>query len=375
MRGRRSLIPVARLIFVTQLIDPEDPNLGFVVPQLNALADRVDGLTIVANEVRSVPSDLRAEVISLGKERGLGQIARGARYEAVIAREIRQHRPVALLAHMCPVYLNLAAPLARVSRTRTLLWFVHSSNTQSLALAERLADVVITAFPGSYPRSSPKVRPIGHAIDTSAFPWSPVTRAADAPLRLLAVGRTSGYKGYEVMIRAVAAVRAAGLDVELRIVGPSVNPSEVQYRAHLQEVISRERGGFRLEDGVPRGSMPALLREADVLINATEDFSADKVVFEAMAMGMPVLVSSPAFAPLVDRAALPLAFPRDDATLLAERVSGLASASNQQLDELGRALRLRIEQEHSLEHWTDEVAKLADGLVGRASVAGGRSAV
>ena len=170
----------ARLIFVTQLIDPEDPNLGFVVPQLSALADRVDGLTIVANEVRSAPPDLRAEVISLGKEQGRGQIARGARYEAVIAREIRQHRPVALLAHMCPVYLNLAAPLARVAHVDAALVRALLEHA-SLALAERLVDVVITAFPASYPRSSPKVRPIGHAIDTSAFPWSPVHGARPMP--------------------------------------------------------------------------------------------------------------------------------------------------------------------------------------------------
>lgn len=352
-----------RVLFVTQLIDPDDPVLGFVVPQLGALAARVDRLTVIANEVRSVPATFAADVISLGKERGRGRLARGARYEAALVRSIRRIRPTAVLAHMCPSYLSLAAPIARATRTPTLLWFIHSANTRSLYVAERLADAVITAFPNSYPRQGPKIHAIGHAIDTDAFRWAPVERAGARALRLVAVGRMSAYKGYEAMIRAVAVARSRGSNVELRIVGPSVKPSEHTHRAELQALIE-EHGdcGVRLQDGVPRDAVPALLRDADVLVNATEDRSADKVVFEAMASGRPVLVSSPAFGGLIAPSPIPLAFLRDDPASLTSCIEALARASDADLTAIGRRLRGRIEAEHSLEHWADRVVQLIGQL-------------
>jgi len=354
---------VPRVVFVTQLIDADDPVLGFVVPQIRALAERVDHLTVIANEVREPPSDLAAELVSLGKERGRGRLRRGADYESAIVRSLRGHAPTALVAHMCPSYLSLAAPIARLRRAPTLLWFVHSADTPSLRLAERMADAVITAFPNSYPRRGGKIHPIGHAIDTDAFPYSPVERSDARPLRLIAVGRTSAYKGYDVMVRAVAAARHRGANVELRIVGPSVTPSEHAHRAELQRLIDTERvGGVQLDDGVPRHAVPALIRESDVLVNATEDRSADKVVFEAMAIGRPALVSSPAFGDLIAPSPVPLGFPYGDVESLTSRIEALANASSAELTAIGDALSRQVRAEHSLAHWADRVAQLADAL-------------
>jgi glycosyltransferase involved in cell wall biosynthesis len=354
---------VVHVIFVTQLVDPDDPVLGFVIPQIRALAARVDRVTVVANEVRSIPSDLPAEVVSLGKERARGRLERGARYEAILARSIPRRRPAALLAHMCPSYLTLAAPACRLARTPTVLWYLHASDSRGLRTAERLADAVITAFPGSYPRRNEKVHAIGHAIDTAAFDWSPVERNGRKTLRLLAVGRTSPVKGYAAMIRAVADARARGANVELRIVGPSVTPAERAHRPELERLADRiGEGGVHLEPGVPRAAMPVLLHEADVLVNATDDGSADKVVFEAMASGRPAIVGSPAFADLTAASSLALDFRRDEPGSLAGRIEELASASDAELTNAGLALRRCVQAEHSVEHWADRVAQLVSDL-------------
>jgi glycosyltransferase involved in cell wall biosynthesis len=277
---------------------------------------------------------------------------------------LRGRAPAAVLAHMCPNYLTLAAPMARIRRSPTILWFVHSADTRTLRVAERLASAVITAFPNSYPRQGAKIHAIGHAIDTNAFRYTPVERSDARPLRLLSVGRMSALKGYDVMIRAAAAARGRGANVELRIVGPSLTPSERAYRGELQALIGAQGdSGIQLEQGVPRGAMPALLRNADVLVNATEDRSADKVVFEAMAVGRPVLVSSPAFAELVAPSPLPLGFRRDDPASLTSAIEALANASSADINEIGRVLSHRVAAEHSLEHWADRVTELIAGLV------------
>lgn len=347
---------------MTQLIDSDDPVLGFVVPQIRELAAHVE-LVVIANEVRCAPDDLGADVISLGKERSARTTVRGARYVSMIGREIMRRRPAAIVAHMCPIYLVLAAPLARLSGVPTMLWYVHPANTLRLRTAERLADAIITAFPGSYPRSGPKVRPIGHAIDTDAFAWSPIRSRQPGSIRLLALGRTSPVKGYDLMIRAVATAREAGVDAELRIVGPSVTPLELHHREQLQVLAERRvPGAVRFESGVSPADVPELLRQSDVVLNATESGSADKVVFEAMAAGRPVLVCSSSFDPLLGEAWTSLSFPRHDVLVLAHRICELASTATASLEGIGLALRQRVQEEHSLRHWATSVERLATEL-------------
>ena len=109
------------LVFVTQLIDPADPVLGFSISLIRALRARTASLVVIANEVRHVPPDLAGIVQSMGKEDGRGRVAKGARYQYLLAQACRKHRPVTLLAHMCPPYLTLGAPIVRGSDIPTTL--------------------------------------------------------------------------------------------------------------------------------------------------------------------------------------------------------------------------------------------------------------
>ena len=96
-----------------------------------------------------------------------------------------------------------------------------------------------------------------------------------------------------------------------------------------------------------------------MLVNATETGSADKVVFEAMAAGRPVLTSSTAFAALLRPIDARLVFPAGDAEALSERIVELAGKTESSLQELGAELRARATAEHSLEHWAEAVTTLA----------------
>lgn len=92
-----------------------------------------------------VPSDLDAEVVSLGKERMAGRGVRGLRYERTLIQLLRRLPADALLAPMCPIYINLGAPIAKPLGVRTILWNVHPACTASVRLAERLATVVVAS--------------------------------------------------------------------------------------------------------------------------------------------------------------------------------------------------------------------------------------
>jgi glycosyltransferase involved in cell wall biosynthesis len=99
--------------------------------------------------------------------------------------------------------------------------------------------------------------------------------------------------------------------------------------------------------------VPGLLMRKDVLVNNMREGSLDKVVFEAAATCMPVLASNAGFAALLPPE---LRFRRDDADDLAGKLRALADADR---NALGLALRERVEAGHSVEHWADEVRRVA----------------
>ena len=326
-----------KLVVITQRVDPDDPALGATVPMLRALATRVDELvvlTLVAREA-GLPASVRVKEISAPS-----QLLRGARFAAALAPELRT-RPVAVLAHMSPIYAVLAAPLVRPLRIPLLLWFTHWRSSQLLRAAERVSTRVLTVDRSSFPFASPKVAPIGHGIDVEALPCV----AQENPLRLLALGRTSPAKGLDTIVEAA---RLAGVELELR--GPSLTDEERAYRDAL---------GVPVELPVARSEIAGVYAAAGALVNNMRSGALDKVVFEAAASCLPVLASNPGFDSLVEGIEPSLRFPQDDAQTLAERIRALAEAGPEARARIGRELRARVERDHSVDRWAARVLEAA----------------
>ncbi|HLI57125.1 MAG TPA: glycosyltransferase family 4 protein [Actinomycetota bacterium] len=355
----------SRLVFVTQVIDPAHPVLGITLDLVRALGAQLD-VTVIANSVSGMPEGLPAEVISLGKESGAPRSVRTARYLRAVETVTRHGlagRAAALLAHMCPIYLTTAAPIAKPRGVRMLLWYAQAGADRWLRVAELAADAVLTSMPGAYPgRSGTKLVPIGQAIDTTRFAFTP--RQRSGALQLLAIGRTAAVKRYEVAIRAVAEVRGAGEDVRLTILGPSTTPGEVAERARLATLIEQLglEEAVQLGGPLPREQVPAAIAGCDALVNVTASGSADKSAFEAMAVGRPVLTANATLATLVDHLALPLHVPGPTARDLEGAIRALVHAAPGVANQVGWELHQRVLASHSLEHWAAQVAGQASGL-------------
>jgi glycosyltransferase involved in cell wall biosynthesis len=359
---RRAQRRPSGVIFVTQLLDPADPVLGFLVDLLRSVANRCDRLLVIANEVRAVPEDLDADVESLGKERGDGRLTRTLRYERLLMRLSRDRSFSGLFAHMSPIYACLASPVLRPRGMRVVLWFAHPADSWQLALAERLSSVVLTSLPGAYPRRTTKVIAVGQAVNTSRWHLVPPLKPGPV-LRVAALGRTSPVKGYPVVIRAVKRACDRGLRIRLRLVGPATTADEVRHREELTRLVEH----LGLEDtvemlgGVPPHAVPEIVAEADVVVNATQAGSGDKTVFEAMASGRLVLVSNSAFADLLSDLPVELAFPNGDVEALAGRLTEVAAMSVHEREAAGRQLRERVLRGHSLSSWTEAVVGAVTG--------------
>jgi len=337
--------------------------LGFVTGWIKQLSLVCDELIVIANEVPHDPGDLGAKIISLGKENGAGRLLRGLRYQTALARVLRSHRPHALLAHMCPIYLTLAYPLTKLHRVKNLLWFAHPADRFSLRVAERLADAVLTSFAGAFPRPTRKLRVIGQGIDIEAFRPAARTNGGETkpnPLNLIALGRTSPYKGYPTAIGAVAMLKVRNLRPMLRIIGPSTTPEEIAHRKELEALIASL--GLEQEVSLENGLSPTLvaqaLHRAGVLINTSDSGGGDKVILEAMAAETLVVFSNPVLAELVAGLPLALTFKPGDSADLAATLETLNSAEPPELQETARQLRQRVLENHSVQHWASQVLSI-----------------
>ena len=356
------------LVFVTQTVDGADPVLAVVPGLIAALAARLEHVTVIANSVARPLPDLPSNVTvaSLGKEVGASRLARGLRYQRLLVRIALRGRADVLFAHMCPEYVNLAVPVAKAFRFPTMLWFAHPARSPALTLADKAADAILTSLPGAYPLPSSNVRVIGQATDTRSLKVSP-WRGPHRPLRVVAIGRTSPAKGFDIVIRAVAACVDSGHPVNARIIGPSLTTEERRHREELVGLVSSLGldSRIRIEPAMPADEIRHAIGRADVLVNAMVAGSGDKVVFEAASLGRPVIASNPGFAELLRDAPLDLTFPEGDADALADRLRSIGSTQPSAIREMARTLRRRIEAEHSLDHWADAVVRLGEALAAR----------
>jgi glycosyltransferase involved in cell wall biosynthesis len=334
---------VRKIVFITQQVDPDHPALGATIPKIAALAALVDEVVVLADGAAEgvLPENCRVRSFRAGRKAG-----RGLRFEVALARELRGLRGGAVVAHMCPIYAVLAAPLVRPLRIPLVLWFTHWRASRLLRAAERVSTAVTSVDTRSFPLDSRKVRAIGHGIDLAEFPCAQ-RQAPNGELRLLALGRYSPAKGLEVVLRAVA---AAGEGVRLDVRGPMLSDEERKHRAELERLAAELplEGRATLGDAVARAEVPGLLAAHDALVNNMRAGAPDKVVYEAAAGCVPVLASNPVFDSLLEPAQQ---FPREDPGELAERIRGLATLGPAERAELGRRLHERVAEHHSVQSW------------------------
>jgi glycosyltransferase involved in cell wall biosynthesis len=339
---------VKKFVVVTQQVNPADATLGATVAKLRALAERVEELVVLTDSATEgvLPDNARIRTFSAKRRAG-----RGMRFETALARELASSpRPSAVLAHMCPIYAVLAAPLARPTGVKVLLWFTHWRKSRLLSTATRASSNVLSVDARTFPLKTRKLVAIGHGIDVSDLPC--VRRPEDRePFTVLALGRTSPAKGLVTILQAVEQVP----EVRLRIVGPSLTNDERMHRMALERLVLDLQLIDRVDISgpVPRHAVPSLYADVDVLVNDMREGAADKVVYEAAATCLPVIASNHAFDTLLPER---LRFEHGNPESLAEAIRFVLEADRQAL---GRTLHGTVVREHSVETWADRVVELA----------------
>lgn len=285
-----------------------------------------------------------ARTVSLGVRRFRGALP-------PLVRWLRAERPDLLLVAMWPVtgLALLARALARVP-TRVIVSehndlrhapAIGRAERQLLKLAGRRiygsADGVV-AVSGGVADSLTELARLPHAriavIHNPIRTPSEARIPADDPVlawwrggrRLIAIGHLKRQKGFDVLIDAVAAVRAGGTDVRLLILG----------EGREQAALTAQIASLGLTDAVRLAGFRAdpfpWLREAELFVLSSRWEGLGNVIIEAMAMGVPIVSTDAPSGPaeLLEHGRLGRLVPVEDAAALAAAIrEALAGPADQ----------------------------------------------
>ncbi|WP_425616578.1 glycosyltransferase family 4 protein [Anatilimnocola sp. NA78] len=207
---------------------------------------------------------------------------------------------------------------------------------------------------------------IENAIDTEQFCRRQSRESARASLGLdpsrkivLAVGRLSPEKGFDVLIRAFASLSQQQHPSDLVIAG------EGDDRTRLTALIEELGVGDRVKLLGFRSDTTSLYEAADIFVLSSYREGLPNVVLEAMAMETPVIATRVAGVPkLISAGETGLLFDAGDKNALAVHLASLLE-SGEFRERLSKAARATIEQQFSFHRRMEKVAQVYDDVLAR----------
>jgi len=177
-----------------------------------------------------------------------------------------------------------------------------------------------------------RLRVIPYGADTQRFCPPPQPRRRPSPFRVLFVGRLGEGKGISYLLQAYR--RFCKVDTELHLVGDIVPGAEVYLPF---------RDLYRHTAHVPQAQLPEVYRAADVFVFPTLLEGLGLVVLEAMACGLPVIVTPRGPDEVVRDGVDGYVVPAGDSNAIIEALERLYSDAELRL-QLGRNARLQAER-------------------------------
>ena len=294
----------------------------------------------------------------LSRRRALRRELERIGIEVLHAHFVRRYGWQAALSGFHPLVVSpWGSDLLRVRRVslRTRWWnrFALRSADLVTVSSEGMRRVAMQA--GARPRD---VELVHHGVDTTRF--TPAEAPHDGPPRILSIRAIKPLYRQETVIDAVALLAGDGLRPELVMTRHGADAS------YLERIRTRARdrgieGQLRLLDPMSHADLPGLYRSADVLVTVPETDSYPVTLLEAMACGLPAVVSDlPAVAPVygsIDPLAAELTVPVGDAEATTAALRRVLRLDDEVRSRFGAQLRAYVV---STADYETHMARMAD---------------
>jgi len=334
---------------ITRKVDKDDPQVGFVYNWVNKLSRKVGQLKIICLEIGNIEGlSENIEVFSLGKEKGKNRIKEFFNFQRGALKFIR--KVDGIFCHQNPEYTILIAPYAKLFRKKIICFYGHKAINWRVKLMHFFADKVVTSSEKGFRIDSPKRKIIGQGIDIDFFRPNQDKKQSEK-LRIVAVGRISPIKNYETLIRAAITLKKQNIPLIIQIAGFVILSEQEAYFTKLKELVKKEQleNEVKFLGGTVQTETLKLYQNSDMSVNLCPTGAPDKVGFEAMACGIPVLACNQSyikdFGPYVNQ----LLFKEKDPEDLANKIFHLFQNSELR-EKIGKFLRKQVIKYHNLDN-------------------------
>jgi glycosyltransferase involved in cell wall biosynthesis len=346
-------MPKLRLLVFNLATDTEHQVLGFTTQWLNALAPFCETIDVVTMQSGRIAVEDNVRVFSVGKEKGYSEVRRFLNFYAILTRLLLTRRYDVCFAHMMPLFAVMGSAWLKMARVPIVLWYTHRQNSRMLRWAERVAWRVVTAVPTSFPFETPKLRPLGHGIDSDFYqPQSPIQR--ELPV-IIQVARLAHIKHQHILLQATRDVPC-----EVVLVGDT-HTDESAYTAQLQQLAQdpSRQGRVIFAGAQTPAQIRAWYAQATLAVNLSPVGLFDKAALEAMACAVPTLVSNPAFDEVLgDYAPLLRVSSCEDSLAVQSALQHLLALPDDTRAHMGQTLRHNVLHAHSLPHLIDHLVQV-----------------
>lgn len=334
-----------RLLVFNLRTDVDDHILGFTTGWLNELADYYSHIDVLTTHKGRLALADNITVYSTGREQGSGRLQQLLQFYTTLSSLLLKNHYDACFAHMQPLFATLSAPLLQLRGVKITTWYTHRQLNRMVQMAEKWSFRVVTAVESSFPIDSPKLRPLGHGIDTGFF--APDTTVKYHPPRIVQVARLTEIKHQHILLEAVK-----DIDCEVVFVGDIPDGYDDAYKVQLQSQV--KESGMDNKVIFAGAQTPQQVvdwyNSATIAVNLSPTGLFDKAALEAMACAIPTIVSNTAFSPVTGQYTDILHIPApDDVPALRNHLNQILAHSIKERQHIGAYLREGIVAHHSLE--------------------------
>lgn len=341
-----------RLLVTTQIVDKNDPLLGFFHRWIIEFAKHFDHINIICLKEGKHDLPENVKVFSLGKESGENKIKYVLRFYTYFWKLYIKEDVDYVFFHMGAVYNIIAAPFFLVRKfkhTEFLWWKTHGHINIVGKIALCFVDRVYTAVAQSFPVTSKKRHIVGHAVDVDLFKPGVESSNKDT---LLFVGRISRSKRIEQVLEMASLLRKQAIPVKTHIIGHVVDS------AYKKELLIKVRelnltNTVEFVDGVSQADLVNEYQTSNILINPSDNDGLDKVVLEAMLCGAIPVTANRSFEELLSPHGLYMK--KGDIEGYVECVKRIFSMLDSERRELSDSLRAIVRADHSINTITNRI--------------------
>ena len=331
-----------KLLILTQIIDTEDPMLGFMHTWVSEFAKHFEQITVICLKegVHNLPENVR--VLSLGKEEGVSHLAYLTRFFSYVLK-YRTHYDV-IFVHMNQEYVLLGGWVWRLLGKKVTMWRNHHAGSLLTDIASLFCHKVFCTSKFSYTAKYRKTvfMPVG--VPTDKF--RPLPNIKRVPHSILSVVRISPAKKIEQLIETLGVLHKKGISFTATICGDAI-PIHKDYETLLHEQVEKLGLGDKISfiHGISFEKISELYASHDITVNQSPSGMYDKTIFEAMMCENLVLSCNENLRGEIDDMFI---FREDDVQELSKRLENLLVLKIEDRDIQSKKLQSYAKGNHSL---------------------------